>query len=80
MASLLTVTGARIGLEPYRIYTLGRARDCEVVVEDPVSSRHPARITVTALGSQLTNADRGSPHGAARASPAATSSSRTNPT
>ena len=63
MASLLTVTGARIGLEPYRIYTLGRARDCEVVVEDPVSSRHHARITVNALGSQMTIEDLGSQNG-----------------
>ncbi len=63
MASLLTVTGNRIGLEPYRIYTLGRALDCEVVVEDPVSSRHHARITVNALGSQMTIEDLGSQNG-----------------
>ena len=63
MASLLTVTGNRIGLEPYRIYTLGRARDCEVIVEDPVSSRHHARITVNALGSQMTIEDLGSQNG-----------------
>ncbi len=63
MASLLTVTGNRIGLEPYRIYTLGRALDCEIIVEDPVSSRHHARITVNALGSQMTIEDLGSQNG-----------------
>lgn len=63
MASLLTVTGNRIGLEPYRIYTLGRALDCEIIVDDPVSSRHHARITVNALGSQMTIEDLGSQNG-----------------
>ncbi len=63
MASLLTVTGNRIGLEPYRIYTLGRALDCEIIVEDVVSSRHHARITVNALGSQMTIEDLGSQNG-----------------
>ena len=43
---LLASTGARIDLAPGRQYLLGRGRDCDIVLEDLLSSRHHARISV----------------------------------
>lgn len=43
---LLASTGARTDLEQGRTYVLGRGRDCDIVLEDLLSSRHHARITV----------------------------------
>ncbi len=46
MPCLLTVRGSRIELERNSRYVLGRAADCDVVVEDLASSRRHARLTV----------------------------------
>ncbi|MHC4550381.1 MAG: FHA domain-containing protein [Planctomycetota bacterium] len=46
MPSLLTVTGESIALRPNRCYVLGRAADCDIVVEDTASSRRHARLSV----------------------------------
>jgi hypothetical protein len=43
---LLASTGARIDLAAGRAYVLGRGRDCDIVLEDLLSSRHHARISV----------------------------------
>jgi hypothetical protein len=44
MPSLLSVNGHRFELEPNRTYVLGRALDCDVVIEDMAASRHHAHI------------------------------------
>jgi pSer/pThr/pTyr-binding forkhead associated (FHA) protein len=44
MPCLLTVRGSRIELERNRRYVLGRAADCEIVVEDLAASRRHARL------------------------------------
>ena len=44
MPTLLSVNGHRFELEPNRTYVLGRALDCDVVIEDMASSRHHAHI------------------------------------
>ena len=46
MASLLTVTGGRVELEPNRSYVLGRSADCDLVLADHASSRRHARLTL----------------------------------
>ncbi len=46
MPSLLTVAGDRIELERNRSYILGRATNCDVVVQDIASSRTHARLTL----------------------------------
>ena len=46
MPTLFSVSGERLELEPDRAYTLGRALDCDVIVEDMAASRHHTRITV----------------------------------
>ena len=46
MPTLFSVSGERLELEPDRVYTLGRALDCDVIVEDMAASRHHTRITV----------------------------------
>jgi len=48
MPCLMTVTGARIELQPSRCYLFGRTADCDVVVQDMTSSRHHARLSVGA--------------------------------
>lgn len=45
MPTLFSVAGERLELEPNRAYTLGRALECDVVVEDMAASRHHTRIT-----------------------------------
>jgi len=44
MPSLLSVNGHRLELEPNRTYVLGRALDCDIVVEDMAASRHHANV------------------------------------
>ena len=44
MPSLLSVNGHRFELEPNRTYVLGRAVDCDIVIEDMAASRHHAHI------------------------------------
>lgn len=63
MPCLLTVTGARIELEPNRCYVFGRTRDCDIVVEDMTSSRHHARLTVGANCHPVTIEDLNSRNG-----------------
>lgn len=46
MPTLMTVTGLEIELEPNRSYTLGRSLDNDIVVEDVLSSRCHAQLTV----------------------------------
>ena len=46
MPCLLTVRGSRIELERNSRYVLGRAVDCDVVVEDLATSRRHAHLTV----------------------------------
>lgn len=43
---LLAPTGAQIALTPGRDYLLGRGRDCDIILEDLLSSRHHARLSV----------------------------------
>ena len=43
---LLAPTGAQIELADGRDYVLGRGRDCDIVLEDLLSSRHHARLSV----------------------------------
>jgi hypothetical protein len=43
---LLTPSGAQIELSRGREYVLGRGRDCDIFLEDLLSSRHHARLTV----------------------------------
>jgi hypothetical protein len=43
---LLAPTGAQIDLAQGRDYVLGRGRDCDIVLEDLLSSRHHARLSV----------------------------------
>jgi len=43
---LLAPSGAQFELEGGRDYVLGRGRDCDIVLEDLLSSRHHARIAV----------------------------------
>jgi pSer/pThr/pTyr-binding forkhead associated (FHA) protein len=46
MPRLLTVSGSTIELLPNHSYLLGRSPDCDIVVEDVLSSRKHARLTV----------------------------------
>ncbi|MCH8241414.1 MAG: FHA domain-containing protein [Planctomycetes bacterium] len=46
MPTLMTVTGLEIELEPNRSYTLGRALSNDIVIEDMLSSRNHAMLTV----------------------------------
>jgi hypothetical protein len=43
---LLTPSGAQIELSAGRDYVLGRGRDCDIVLDDLLSSRHHARLAV----------------------------------
>jgi len=43
---LLAASGAQIELSPGRDYLLGRGRDCDIVLDDLLSSRHHARLAV----------------------------------
>jgi len=43
---LLAAVGAQIELAPGRDYLLGRGRDCDIVLDDLLSSRHHARLAV----------------------------------
>jgi hypothetical protein len=43
---LLAPTGTQIELSPGRDYVLGRGRDCDIMVDDLLSSRHHARLSV----------------------------------
>jgi hypothetical protein len=57
---LLAPTGRQIELERGRDYVLGRGRDCDIVLDDLLSSRHHARISV---GGQAAIADLESRNG-----------------
>ncbi|MHC4548826.1 MAG: FHA domain-containing protein [Planctomycetota bacterium] len=46
MSCLLTVRGSRIELDGNRKYVLGRAEECDIVVDDLTASRRHARLTV----------------------------------
>ena len=46
MPTLMTVTGIEIELEPNHSYTMGRALRNDIVVEDVLSSREHAKLTV----------------------------------
>jgi len=63
MPDLLTVAGGRIPLQLARQYVLGRARDCDIVVEDVTSTRHHARLTVGAVHEVVSITDLGSRNG-----------------
>jgi hypothetical protein len=43
---LLTPSGAQIELSAGREYILGRGRDCDIILDDLLSSRHHARLAV----------------------------------
>jgi len=43
---LLAASGAQIELSRGRDYLLGRGRDCDIVIDDLLSSRHHARLAV----------------------------------
>ncbi|MHC4342720.1 MAG: FHA domain-containing protein [Planctomycetota bacterium] len=63
MLCLQTVAGGQIELKSNHCYSLGRALDCDVVIEDIASSRHHARITVSAKGRNVVVEDLGSRNG-----------------
>lgn len=44
MQTLLSVNGHRFDLEPNRTYVLGRALDCDIVIEDMAASRQHAHL------------------------------------
>ena len=50
MASLLTVSGQRIELEPNRSYIMGRSAKCDLVVQDVASSRKHEDAATAPLG------------------------------
>jgi hypothetical protein len=60
---LQTVSGGQIELKPNHNYSLGRARDCDIVVEDIASSRYHARIRVSAKGRNVVVEDLDSRNG-----------------
>jgi len=60
---LQTVSGDQIELKPKHSYSLGRARDCDIVVEDIASSRYHARIKVSAKGRSVVVEDLDSRNG-----------------
>jgi len=63
MAHLITVSGERIELARNRSYTIGRGRECDVVVQDMSSSRRHAKIIVAAGRHALFLEDLGSRNG-----------------
>lgn len=63
MPCLLTVTGKSIELRPNRCYVLGRAADCDIVVDDAASSRRHARLSVGGGGKTIFVEDLGSHNG-----------------
>jgi hypothetical protein len=63
MLCLQTVSGGQIELRANHSYALGRALDCDVVVEDIASSRRHARITVSGKGRTVVVEDLGSRNG-----------------
>jgi pSer/pThr/pTyr-binding forkhead associated (FHA) protein len=53
MPYLVTVEGQRIPLRRDHVYTLGRGQKCDVLLEDPASSRLHARLSVDRGGRVL---------------------------
>jgi hypothetical protein len=52
---LLSAAGTAIELAYGREYVLGRGRDCDIVVDDLLSSRHHARLAVTPRSISITD-------------------------
>ncbi|MHC4135847.1 MAG: FHA domain-containing protein [Planctomycetota bacterium] len=63
MPCLLTVTGKSFDLRPNRCYVLGRAVDCDIVVDDTGSSRRHARLSVGGGSQTVFLEDLGSHNG-----------------
>ncbi|MHC4957828.1 MAG: FHA domain-containing protein [Planctomycetota bacterium] len=63
MLRLCTVLGWHVDLERGQSYVLGRGADCDVLVEDRISSRHHARISVASAADVATIVDLDSRNG-----------------
>jgi len=63
MPTLLSVNGHRFELEPSRTYVLGRALDCDVVLEDMAASRHHAHLITGSAPNAVLLEDLGSRNG-----------------